>query len=258
MNSTSTDSKGSSAPEGPPPPVLPDHVAIIMDGNGRWAKERGWRRVRGHEEGAESVRVVVRTCRKLGISALTLYAFSEENWSRPRAEIKALMTLLERFLRSERQEMLENGIRLNTIGETSRLPGSTQSLLKQIIDDTAAGDKMVLTLALSYGGRQEIVRAARRLCSDAAAGRLSPEAVDEQALAGHLYTAGLPDPDLLIRTSGELRTSNFLLWQMAYTEFYFTNTFWPDFRKPELMEALWAFSHRQRRFGKTGDQLRDE
>jgi undecaprenyl diphosphate synthase len=237
---------------------LPRHVAVIMDGNGRWAKRRGWRRVRGHEEGAESVRVVVRTCRRLGIPYLTLYAFSEENWARPQAEIAALMKLLERFLRRERDEMLERGIRLNAIGSIERLPASTLALLRQVMADTAAGEHMTLTLALSYGGRQEIARAARRLCQEVAAGALRPEEVDERAVAERLDTAGLPDPDLLIRTSGELRISNFLPWQLAYAEFYFTDTLWPDFREAELIQALASYAARERRFGKTSEQIAGE
>lgn len=238
--------------------ALPRHLAVIMDGNGRWAKSKGWRRVRGHEEGAESVRVVVRTCRKLGIQALTLYAFSEENWARPKAEVEALMRLLGRFLKSERQEMMERGIRLMASGSIERLPKGTRQLLGQIMADTAGGEHMVLNLALSYGGRQELVRAARRLAARAAAGELPPEQIDEAALEGELYTAGLPQVDLLIRTSGELRVSNFLLWQIAYAEFYFTDTYWPDFREEELAKALLAYANRERRFGQTGEQVKGE
>jgi undecaprenyl diphosphate synthase len=239
----------------PIPPNLPRHLAIIMDGNGRWAKKRGWNRVRGHEEGAESVRVAVRTCRRLGVGWLTLYAFSEENWARPKAEVSALMKLLNRFLKKERQEMLDRGIRLSAIGEVSKLPKATRELLQKTMADTAHGQDMVLSLALSYGGRQEIVRAARVLAEDVKAGRLDPGAIDEDLLAGRLFTAEMPDPDLLIRTSGEQRISNFLPWQTAYTEFYFSEALWPDFREPELMEALNSYSTRQRRFGRTGEQV---
>ena len=235
--------------------ALPRHLAVIMDGNGRWAKSRGWRRVRGHEEGAESVRVIVRSCRKLGIAALTLYAFSEENWARPKAEVEALMRLLNRFLKKERQEMLDQGIRLNTIGTIERLPKATKKLLDETMEATSHGQDMVLTLALSYGGRQEITQAARRLAVEAAAGELDPEQIDEAALEKRLYTTGLPEVDLLIRTSGELRVSNFLLWQIAYAEFYFTNTYFPEFREAELAQALAAYGGRERRFGQTGDQL---
>lgn len=238
-----------------PPAVLPRHLAVIMDGNGRWAKGQGFRRVRGHEEGAESVRVLVRNCRKLGIEALTLYAFSNENWARPKAEIKALMHLLTRFLKRERQEMLDQGIRLGAIGEIERLPKNVYDLLQRTMAETASGEGMVLTLALSYGGQQELARAARLLARDVAAGKLDPEAVDEAALESRLYTSGLPPVDLMIRTSGEQRISNFLLWQNAYAEFYFTDVFWPDFRKEQLMDALHDYAGRQRRFGKTGEQL---
>ncbi len=237
------------------PARLPRHVAIIMDGNGRWAKRKGWRRVRGHEEGAESVRVAVRTCRRLGIAALTLYAFSEENWARPQAEINALMRLLARFLDSERQEMIDKGIRLFALGELHKLPPETRDKLEETMRATAGGREMSLNLALSYGGRQEIVRAARRLCREVAAGKLDCEAIDEKTFAGRLYTAHLPDPDLLIRTSGEQRISNFLPWQLAYTEFYFTETLWPDFREAEMIEALREYTRRQRRFGRTSEQL---
>ncbi len=248
--------KPKNAAEGTTPPaVLPRHLAVIMDGNGRWAKAQGLKRVRGHEEGAESVRVVVRTCRKLGIEALTLYAFSSENWARPKTEVKALMHLLSRFLKKERQEMLDQDIRLNAIGEIERLPRDVRELLQGTMADTAGGERMVLTLALSYGGQQELARAARLIAEDAAAGRLRPEAVDEAALEGRLYTEGLPPVDLMIRTSGEIRVSNFLLWQLAYAEFYFTETYWPDFREQQLMAALHEFARRQRRFGKTGEQL---
>jgi len=237
------------------PARLPRHVAIIMDGNGRWAKRKGWRRVRGHEEGAESVRVAVRTCRRLGIAALTLYAFSEENWARPQAEINALMRLLARFLDSERQEMIDKGIRLFALGELHKLPPETRDKLEETMRATAGGREMSLNLALSYGGRQEIVRAARRLCREVAEGKLDCEAIDEKTFAGRLYTAHLPDPDLLIRTSGEQRISNFLPWQLAYTEFYFTETLWPDFREAEMIEALREYTRRQRRFGRTSEQL---
>jgi undecaprenyl diphosphate synthase len=233
---------------------LPRHLAIIMDGNGRWALSRGQRRVAGHREGAESVRVIVRCCRALGIEALTLYAFSEENWGRPHGEVKALMALLGRFLKSQRKQMLANGIRLNAIGEIDRLPEPTKSQLRQTMADTAQGRDMVLTLALSYGGRQEIARAAR-LAAEAVAGTIDPAGIDEDALAARLYTQGLPDPDLMVRTSGEIRVSNFLLWQLAYAEFHFTEAHWPAFREEELARALASYAARQRRFGKTGAQI---
>lgn len=254
MTTTPSQKKGAEA-SAPTPENLPRHLAIIMDGNGRWAKKRGWNRVRGHEEGAESVRVAVRACRRLGIGWLTLYAFSEENWARPQVEVTALMKLLNRFLKKERQEMLERGIRLNAIGEIEKLPKATRELLHKTMADTAEGRDMVLSLALSYGGRQEIIRAVRLLAEEARAGRIDPAAIDEKELAGRLFTADMPDPDLLIRTSGEQRVSNFLPWQLAYTEFYFAEALWPDFREPQLMEALNSYAQRQRRYGRTGDQL---
>lgn len=236
---------------------LPRHVAVIMDGNGRWAQRQGLPRVRGHEAGAESVRAVVRTCRRLGVEALTLYAFSEENWARPKAEVAALWKLLGRFLKQERAEMLAQGIRLNAIGSLHKLPTATAQALRKVMADTAGGRQMVLTLALSYGGRQELTEAARRLCQRVAAGQLRPEDVDETAMAASLYTHDLPDVDFLIRTSGELRVSNFLLWQMAYAEFYFTELHFPDFREAALVEALAEYARRQRRFGQTGQQVEE-
>lgn len=241
--------------EGLSPHSLPGHVAVIMDGNGRWAKSRGWQRVRGHEEGAASVRAAVRLTRRLGIAHLTLYAFSEENWGRPKAEVSALMKLLGRYLDSERDEMLEKGIRLHVLGEIAKVPSATRQKLTTLMEDSKHCQDMTMNLALSYGGRQEIVRAAKALCLLAKDGELDPEKVDEDMLASHLYTAHLPDPDLLIRTSGELRTSNFLPWQLAYTEFYFTDTLWPDFREPEYVKALQEYARRQRRFGKTSGQI---
>ncbi|MFH1058052.1 MAG: isoprenyl transferase [Pseudomonadota bacterium] len=237
------------------PAALPRHVAIIMDGNGRWAQERGHSRVRGHEEGAESVRKVVEEARRLGLSYLTLYAFSEENWARPGAEVTALMKLLKRFLKSERPTMLRQGIRLNAIGELERLPAGTRDELVKTMRETAVGQDMVLTLALSYGGRQEILFAARRLCAEAAAGRLDPAELTEADLGARLFTHDMPDPDLVIRTSGEKRISNFLLWQIAYAEFIFTPLMWPDFREAQLRAALSEYAGRQRRFGKTGEQV---
>ncbi|MBW1989444.1 MAG: isoprenyl transferase [Deltaproteobacteria bacterium] len=226
-----------------------------MDGNGRWAKIRSLSRVKGHEKGAETVRTIVRASREIGISHLTLYAFSTENWQRPSSEVAALMALLSRFLNSERAEMLENGIRLSTIGDVSRLPAEVQQTLDSVKADTAKNTDMVLTLALSYGGREEILRAAKSLAKDAADGKLDPEGVTEQDLASRLYTAGMPDPDLLIRTSGEMRISNFLLWQAAYSELFFTPTLWPDFTKEEYLSILNEYAGRERRFGKTGEQI---
>uniref|UniRef100_A0A7C3SKS0 Isoprenyl transferase n=1 Tax=Desulfobacca acetoxidans TaxID=60893 RepID=A0A7C3SKS0_9BACT len=234
---------------------LPRHVAIIMDGNGRWAQRRGLRRVRGHSAGAESVRAVVRQARKVGIAYLTLYAFSEENWQRPDPEIRALMALLTRYLHRELPEMQENQIAFRAIGNLSRLPAEVQRELARTAAATAANGKMVLTLALSYGARSEIVSAAQAIAREVEAGRLRPADIDQQLVARHLFTADMPDPDLLIRTSGEFRLSNFLLWQSAYTELYFTDTLWPDFREEEFMKALWEYQQRDRRFGLTPEQI---
>jgi undecaprenyl diphosphate synthase len=228
---------------------LPAHVAIIMDGNGRWAKARGRNRLQGHQQGAESVREIVEACRELNIPALTLYAFSEENWSRSQFEVRGLMKLLSRFLQKERERLLRHDIRLNAIGNLAALPAATRKNLEAAMEATRGCRGMILTLALSYGGRQEIAAAADNLVKLALRGEISR--VDEETFAAQLMTANplLPEPDLLIRTSGELRISNFLLWQLAYTEFYFTQTLWPDFRKPDLLEALAEFARRQRRYG---------
>jgi undecaprenyl diphosphate synthase len=235
---------------------LPRHVAIIMDGNGRWAQRLGLRRVRGHAAGAESVRLVVRQARKVGVKYLTLYAFSEENWQRPGTEIRALMALLSRYLHRELKEMQGNQIAFRAIGNLSRLPQKVQQELAKTAAATAEGAQMVLTLALSYGARNEIVEAARRLAREVQAGRLRPEDLDTDLFASRLYTADMPDPDLLIRTSGEFRLSNFLLWQSAYTDLYFTDTLWPDFREEEFMKALWEYQQRDRRFGLTQEQIK--
>lgn len=237
------------------PLKLPKHVAIIMDGNGRWAKKKAMNRIRGHEEGAESVREIVRTTRELGIPWLTLYAFSEENWKRPRYEIEALMRLLKRFLKGELEEMQENGISLRAMGRIHKLPQNVRDVLRETITRTAAGKDLVLTLALSYGGRQELTDAVRELCVRIKEGKIGPNDVDEQLISDCLYVPGMPDPDLLIRTSGENRISNFLLWQVAYTEFYVTETQWPDFRKGEYLKAIEEYQRRERRFGATGEQL---
>ncbi len=235
---------------------VPAHVAIIMDGNGRWAESRGLPRVKGHEEGAESVREIVRECRRKGVKALTLYSFSTENWKRPPNEVGALMTLLHRYVLQERSEILEQGIQLRAIGHVDRLPLFVRTPLWALSRESRGNSDMVLNLALSYGGRAEIVDAVRAIARDVKAGRTRPDDIDEDLIASRLYTAGLPDPDLLIRTSGELRVSNFLLWQIAYAELYVTDVAWPDFRKPQLEAAFAAFGARERRFGKTGSQLR--
>ena len=236
------------------PEKIPHHVAVIMDGNGRWAKKRTLNRIRGHEEGTESVRVIVRESRNIGIKWLTLYAFSEENWRRPKYEIEALMLILKRFLKSELQEMLDNGIRFQSIGRTDKLPRDVRELLDETSRKTSENSKMVLSLALSYGGRQEISRAIKRITEKVEAGDIHSDDITEDLISDFLYTSGIPDPDLLIRTSGEYRISNFLLWQIAYTEIYITSTLWPDFRKGEFLSAIEEFQKRERRFGTTGEQ----
>ena len=231
------------------PKKLPKHVAIIMDGNGRWAKKRALNRLRGHENGINSVRDIVRTTRELGIRWLTLYAFSEENWKRPKYEVKTLMDLLNRFLKSELKEMLDNGIKLVCIGQTEKLPPQVQRTLWQTIEKTAHNKEMTLILALSYGGRQEIVWAVKNMLKEIEKGRLNVKQITEERLSKYLYTSDIPYPDLLIRTSGEYRISNFLLWQIAYTEIFITPTLWPDFRKERYLEALLDYQKRERRFG---------
>lgn len=231
------------------------HLAIIMDGNGRWAQQRGLPRLAGHQQGAEAVTRVVDECTRVGIRYLTLFAFSSENWGRPEQEVSTLMELLLSFLTSQRQKMLDNGIQLRVIGDRERLSSTVQESLLAAEKETVNGDRLTLTLALSYGGRNEIVRAVRDLTAEVVAGRLAPEDIDGSMLESHLDTHGLPAPDFLIRTSGEMRISNFLLWQLAYSELYFTETLWPDFDSTELQRALDVFQARQRRFGLTGEQL---
>ena len=228
---------------------IPEHLAIIMDGNGRWAQQRHLPRLLGHRKGVETVQTVVDECLALGIRYLTLYAFSSENWGRPRDEVESLMGLLGTFLQRELAQMTARGIRLRAIGELERLPKKIRVILDDIIAKTVDHQSLVLTLALSYGGRNELVRASRLLAREAAAGRLDPEAIDEARLADALDTVGLPDPDLLIRTSGETRISNFLLWQAAYAEFVFLEVLWPDFSAQHLRGALAEYARRERRFG---------
>jgi undecaprenyl diphosphate synthase len=229
---------------------LPRHVAVIMDGNGRWAQQRGLNRLEGHKRGKDSVRAIVETSRRLGISYLSLFAFSTENWNRPRREVDALMGMLRRYLRTELRRMMKNEIRLVAIGNIKRLPPPLQRELHAAIDATAHNVRMTVVLAVSYGGREDIVRAAQALARDVRAGRVSPEGIDEHAFTASLGTAGIPDPDLLIRTSGEMRISNFYLWQSAYSEIYVTDTLWPDFREPQFLEALAHYQRRERRFGR--------
>ena len=230
---------------------LPRHVAIIMDGNGRWAKARGVPRLMGHRAGRESVREVVRGCAGLGIEVLTLYTFSVENWQRPAREVSALMTILRQTLKAERRELKENNVRLQVVGRAEELPAAVRDEISRTQDHLSKCDGMLLNLALSYSGRAEIVDAVRRLVADARTHRIDPARVDDELFASYLYTAGLPDPDLLIRTSGEMRISNFLLWQLAYTELWITDTLWPDFRRRHLYEAIADFQRRERRFGRT-------
>jgi undecaprenyl diphosphate synthase len=235
---------------------LPRHLAIIMDGNGRWAEKRSLDRLAGHQKGAESVRSVVRASREIGVSYLTLFAFSSENWSRPPAEVEALWMLLKDYLNSELQEMLGNDIRLLAIGDLNRLPKDVASTLNETIKQTSQASAMTLTLALSYGGRDDILQALRRIMVNCREGTLAPEEINESLFSKYLWTANLPDPDLLIRTSGEMRISNFFLWQLAYTEIYVTPTFWPDFDREELIKALLSYQERERRFGLTSEQIK--
>lgn len=233
------------------PSRLPRHVAIIMDGNGRWAKQQGFlNRIKGHEAGIDSVRIAVRACGELHLKALTLYAFSVENWQRPKRETDALMRLLERFLRNEVTELNTNNVRLVTSGQTEDLPPNVQKALAETMAATAGNTGLVLNLALSYGGRAEIVAAARNIARLAAAGELDPDALSEDDFGRQLFHPELGDPDLLIRTSGEMRISNFLLWQIAYTELYITPVLWPDFRRKDLYAAILDFQKRERRFGR--------
>lgn len=229
---------------------LPKHVAIIMDGNGRWAKKHLLSRIKGHEKGSEAVRTIVRACREIGIAYLTLYAFSTENWQRPKTEVDALMTLLVRFLKSEQKELAENDIRVHVIGQTQRLPAKVQQALHETINLTRSNSALQLNLALSYGSRAEIVHMAREIAQKSKSGEIDPDAIDGDIVADHLYTKGIPDPDLLIRTSGEMRISNFLLWQIAYSEIYVTPTYWPDFNKDEFLDIMLAYQRRERRFGR--------
>ena len=229
---------------------VPRHVAVIMDGNGRWARQHHWNRVRGHREGIESVRAVVRAARDCGVRFLTVYAFSTENWGRPDREVRALMALLRRFLQVEVPELKGRGVRVRSIGDIGRLPPPARETLAWAEAETAACGDLDLCLALSYGGREEILHAVKRCLADG----VSADALDADALRSRLYAPDIPDPDLLIRTSGELRVSNFLLWQLAYTEIYVTDTLWPEFREDQFKEALAAYSKRERRFGLTDEQ----
>jgi undecaprenyl diphosphate synthase len=237
------------------PGRLPRHVAIIMDGNGRWAERRGMARLRGHRVGKDSVRAVVETSRELGIEYLSLYAFSTENWQRPTREVDGLMTLLRRYLASELDKMMKHEIRLRAVGNLRRLPRAVREALRSAVEATRHNTKMTVVLAVSYSGREEMAKAVRRIARKVERGELEPARITPSLIESHLDTAGIPDPDLLIRTSGEMRVSNFYLWQVAYSELYVTDTLWPDFREREYREALAYFQQRQRRFGRTGGQV---
>lgn len=234
---------------------LPKHIAVIMDGNGRWAKEQGKPRIFGHRNAIQSVREVSEACAELGVSYLTLYTFSTENWNRPADEVSGLMTLLGQTILKETETLLKNGIRLSVCGDTDRLPKAIFDKLQEAMEITGKGERMGLNLALSYSGRWDITQAARKLAQQVKEGKLNPGDIDEQTFANALTTAGMPDPELLVRTSGELRISNFLMWQLAYSELYFTDKYWPDFRKEDLYKAILDYQHRERRFGKTSEQL---
>jgi len=232
---------------------LPVHVAIIMDGNGRWAKKRLLNRVKGHEKGSDTVRTIVRVSRELGIRYLTLYAFSTENWARPKMEVSALMSLLKKFIQSEKKDMMEHRIRLNALGQIHKLPEDVRTALKQTMDETKNNDGMCLNLALSYGSRDEITSAVKNLAADVKKGLINPEDITESMISDHLFTKDIPDPDLMIRTSGEMRISNFLMWQLSYAEIFFTPTLWPDFNEAEYKKILRDYQMRDRRFGKVAE-----
>ncbi|TRO64204.1 isoprenyl transferase [Christiangramia sabulilitoris] len=234
---------------------LPGHIAIIMDGNGRWAKQKGFLRASGHKEGTKAVRDVVEGCAEIGIKNLTLYAFSTENWNRPKLEVDTLMKLLVSSLKKEIKTLQDNDIRLNSIGNISNLPKKAKKELLDVIEKTSGNKRMTLTLALSYGSREEITNCIKQIATKVKSEELSIDAVDESVINEHLYTRNLPDVDLLIRTSGEQRISNFLLWQIAYAELYFTKILWPDYRREDLFEAIYNYQNRERRFGKTSEQL---
>lgn len=237
---------------------LPRHIAIIMDGNGRWAKKRMKPRLFGHRAGADSVREIVETSRKLGIEYLTLYAFSSENWRRPESEVSGLMSILKRYLESELERMVENDIRLMAIGDRSKLPNAVREALESAIEKTAGNSGLTLNLALSYGSRDEMIRAVRTLAGKVADGEIAAEDITEEVIGETLDTRGMVDPDLMIRTGGEARLSNFLLWQLSYAEIFFTDIMWPDFRKEPYLDAIREFQRRERRFGRTGDQLNSD
>jgi len=234
---------------------IPQHIAVIMDGNGRWAKKKGSARIFGHQSAVKSVRDVAEGCAELGVSYLTLYAFSTENWGRPEFEVNALMKLLVSTIRKETPTLMENNIRLQSIGNVAQLPGDCQQELKEAIRATSENNGMILNLALSYSGRWELLEATQKLMEEAQNGKIDPAELTEKIFESYLATGGIPDPELLIRTSGEMRISNFLLWQLAYSELFFTEVLWPDFRKNHLHEAILSYQKRERRFGKTSEQI---
>lgn len=234
---------------------IPDHIAIIMDGNGRWARERSLPRIAGHREGINSVREITRLCGEIGVKHLTLYTFSTENWQRPKAEVSALMTLLLKTINKEVKELHKNNVKFTVIGDLAMLPGSTRKGLQDGIDLTQDNEGLNLCLALNYGSRQEMIDAIQSLASKVQSGEMEPEEINEAIFSDALYTKGIPDPDLLIRTSGECRLSNFLLWQSAYTEIFITDTYWPEFREEQLMGAIHVYQLRERRFGKVSEQV---
>lgn len=236
--------------------ALPQHLAIIMDGNGRWAKQKGMFRFKGHETGSKAVREIVEGCAKIGIPYLTLYAFSTENWNRPKLEVELLMRLLVSSLKKEIKTLQDNSIKLNAIGNLDALPIKARTELQKVMESTKSNTRMTLTLALSYGSREEITKTIKEISLKVKNNLISPENIDKSVINNHLYTRNLPDVDLLIRTSGEQRISNFLLWQIAYAELYFSETLWPDFNKENLFEAILNYQNRERRFGKTSEQLK--
>ncbi len=236
---------------------LPVHVAVIMDGNGRWAKKKGNKRIFGHKNGVKAVKSTVEAAGEAGIKYLTLYAFSSENWNRPKVEVDALMSLFITAVKNETKNLMESNVRVKAIGNISALPDSVTINLNEIINKTKDNTGLTLILALSYGAREEITSAVKKIAFEISSGKMSPETIDEKIISNRLYTHDIPDPELLIRTSGEYRISNFLLWQISYSELYFTDTLWPDFTKEDFFKAVYVFQHRERRFGKTSDQLKN-
>lgn len=232
----------------------PNHIAVILDGNGRWAKQRGFSRTEGHKAGVENLEMLINECRDLDIKYLTLYVFSTENWKRPAFEVNNLMSLLNKYLTEKKDVLIKENVRLNIIGEIEKLPSKTVKLIKETIDQTKNNEKLILTLAVNYGARNEIITAIKILANDILNGKIDVDSINENIFKNYLYTHNIPDPDLLIRTSGEYRLSNFLLWQCAYTEFWYTDVYWPDFKKKDLYEAIDNFSKRKRRFGKVDNE----